>query len=104
MTEEERLSAIKAVEEEIRTKKARFRDPEHQPPSSWRYYDLFSLKHRATVLYAATAMMRSKLHFKGKTLEIQQEFVDKHLPALLDWVKDQAQSNSAAAESRTAAV
>ena len=86
MTNEERLAAIKTTEAEIRAKKERFRDPEDQPPSLWRYSNLEHLKHRATVLYAATAMVRNRLHFKGGTLEDQQEFVDKYLPGLLSWM------------------
>lgn len=99
MTEEERLSAIRSLEEEIKAKKDRFRDPEHQPPSSWRYYDLFTLKHRATVLYAATAMMRGKLHFskskKSKreaTMEAQQEFLAKNLPMVLMWMEKEGRT------------
>lgn len=91
MDNETRLAAIKATEAEIRAKKAVFRDPSKQPPSTWRYRDLCALKWRATVLYATTAMMRGKLHFSNSTsekskLEAQQEFVESNLPIVLEWM------------------
>lgn len=81
---------IKDLEKELTELKEEYRDSSHQPPRVSIYYEIARRKHNATVLYAAVAMSRGRVHRHDHTLETQEEFVDKFLGDLIDDVEEAA--------------
>ena len=73
-----RIADIRKVEGELIALKKEQRDPAQQPPKYFMLVGLARLKIEATVLYAATAEYRGKVHHDKWTADEQREFLDKH--------------------------
>lgn len=77
------VALIHSVEAELRQMKKTFRDPAKQPPKWELYREIASAKAQATLLCAAQAHKRGRLHCKRWTMEEQAALVLTQLPGAL---------------------
>jgi hypothetical protein len=78
------VKLIHIVEAELRQMKKTFRDPAKQPPKWELYSSIAAAKAQATLLCAAQAHKRGRLHCKKWTMEQQAALVLTQLPGALD--------------------
>jgi hypothetical protein len=69
---------INDLAQEIRLLKKEIRTPHHQVTWS-EQCELGALKHRVTVLVVLQATRRDRIHFVGKTLEEQRDWLEERL-------------------------